>query len=323
MKHKTKAFTLVELLVVIAIIALLMSILMPALAKVKAIAQRLVCGANLSAIGKTFAMYATEYGDALPIAGGPECLWRQKCSGINDWEGMSGPGNKPEEIAYGRPGINFATISASLYYLVKYEELPPKIFICRGDVGVKELTAKDLPSGYEFTDMWDFAQGQPDSSSGGRCSYAYHMQYYAVGNSTGGGREPGYALTSLSDPGCPISADRNPYFDENVTNDYLDDYQLGECLSAGQAIKGPNPAAHQYEKYNVLFLDTHVEAPDGPCVGVNENNIWIYGDDTIDAEPGYFPRDPINSSPIDGVGMGAPMAPAGVLDAYLVNDCQQ
>ena len=53
-----KGFTLVELLVVIAIIALLMGILMPALARVRQIAFRLVCGTNLSGIGKAMLIYA-------------------------------------------------------------------------------------------------------------------------------------------------------------------------------------------------------------------------------------------------------------------------
>ncbi|MHC4114802.1 MAG: type II secretion system protein, partial [Planctomycetota bacterium] len=58
---KRKGFTLVELLVVIAIIALLMGILMPALAKVKQLAARMVCGSHLSGIGKAMLVYANDH----------------------------------------------------------------------------------------------------------------------------------------------------------------------------------------------------------------------------------------------------------------------
>ena len=53
-----KAFTLIELLVVIAIIALLLSILMPALQKIKTQARRVICRTNLHQWGLAFENYS-------------------------------------------------------------------------------------------------------------------------------------------------------------------------------------------------------------------------------------------------------------------------
>jgi prepilin-type N-terminal cleavage/methylation domain-containing protein len=55
-----EAFTLIELLVVIAVIAVLMSILMPALQRVKAQARALICRYNMKQWGLMFNMYCED-----------------------------------------------------------------------------------------------------------------------------------------------------------------------------------------------------------------------------------------------------------------------
>lgn len=62
---KKKAFTLMELLVVIAIIALLMSIMTPALRKAKRLAERSVCGGGLHQMGTVVMMYAADFNGSL------------------------------------------------------------------------------------------------------------------------------------------------------------------------------------------------------------------------------------------------------------------
>lgn len=75
----SRAFTLVELLVVIGIIALLISILLPALSQARSAAQEVQCQSNQRQIALAMMMYANDNKNYLPIwrefSGGQYSYW--------------------------------------------------------------------------------------------------------------------------------------------------------------------------------------------------------------------------------------------------------
>lgn len=65
-RHRAKAFTLIELLVVISIIALLLSIMLPSLAKARELAKRVVCANNVKQLVLGVPLYASDNKDKMP-----------------------------------------------------------------------------------------------------------------------------------------------------------------------------------------------------------------------------------------------------------------
>jgi prepilin-type N-terminal cleavage/methylation domain-containing protein len=286
---KRKGFTLVELLVVIAIIALLMAILVPALAKAKALAYRMVCGANLTGIGKAMSLYSQDFDGDYPVAGGPQALW----STLGSVNNIGWLKNWSEPKTFGAPPNNKATITSCFYLLVRYGQASPKQFVCKGDEATIFSLSLFTIKPTSIFNTWDFGDGA-QVWPGECCSYSYHMPF-AIPDPRPGreGELTTFMVRERSPEDMPVCADRNPFLDEH--------------LAGGSPGIEENAYAHNGDGQNVLYKDNHVDFENSPLVGIGQDNIWCYYDGGD--EPPQF------------IGDDGP--PADRTDAYLVNEYQQ
>lgn len=82
-----KLFSLVELLIVASVIAILLAMLLPALGKARATAQRINCASNMKQLGVGFAQYQVDNDDFYPLLCSPGD-WQQGDISDGNWHNI-------------------------------------------------------------------------------------------------------------------------------------------------------------------------------------------------------------------------------------------
>ncbi len=170
-RRKAAGFTLVELLVVIGIIALLVSILLPALNRARESAKQTACLSNLRQLGFAMVMYENDNKFSFPYAA-PYSIaefadfiaWQTNSSGVTGPRASKCP--DPEDSALAK------------YLGMSQGKFNPNVFICPSD---------------------DLTPHSPNAGPGDPYNYSYSMNYLM----DGGGQD--------NNTPCPrVTAVRNP-----------------------------------------------------------------------------------------------------------------
>jgi len=304
--RRTKGFTLVELLVVIGIIALLVSILMPALGRARELAKRIQCASQQNGIGKAIALYQNEYRDANPRP------WRG--SGL-PW-GFGGDGSNSN---YGNTdwcnthfydptdGIDpthmgdHSTVGQCLFLLIRVEDLEPQMYICPSATDDKEMLIEDAIAANPYqnsgisTDRIETWQDCYDFMDGHSLSYSFNDPWNRPLDSSASAAQA--LLADKSNAYDTPDFSPNPVFaslHSPVPNGTIPAKGATESWGGvtwdddeGNNLQHGNSKNHQTEVQNVMFADTHTKKFTTPLVGKRQDNIYTFATEASNADWPY------------------------------------
>ncbi len=171
MRRTDRGFTLIELLVVVAIIALLISILLPALNNAREQGRRAVCSAQLRSLAQAFITYAAENRDSVPMHQGSDPSYAY----LRGSTTIAAPGNEWHLAELLAKYLNMTPPQRGPDSKFSFEELARskkvgQIFYCpsTGNFTSKPTsnyagwdTPSDFGSFMDYAQIWNYVGGGP------------------------------------------------------------------------------------------------------------------------------------------------------------------